>query len=140
MPSALALLLVAGLAAPPSPVAWRTDYAGAVAASQQFGCPLLVVVECPGCDWCVKLDKATWSHEGVKKVIREGYVALKIDGEEEPALAKQLWVRRYPTLIIAAPDGTILSFEEGFAEPGTMQHRLKRAVADAKVLADRSKP
>lgn len=136
----LSLLLLSSslcLAAPP--VTWRTDYAGATAMSQQFGCPLLVVVECPECTWCIALDRATWSDEGVKKVLRENYVAVRIDGEREKELAIGLWVRRYPTIILAAPDGTVLSFEDGFADPGTMQFRLKRAVADAAAMSLRRK-
>jgi hypothetical protein len=113
------------------PVAWSCDYAASLAESERTGRLLLVVFECPECIWCVKLDEHTWRNNGVRQFVADGCVALKIDGEQNQRLAKKLWVRRYPTLIIAAPDGTILSFGEGFVEPITMQLRLRRAAADA---------
>lgn len=116
-------------------IQWRSDYAAALIESKETGKPLFVYFTGAECIWCRKLEAATFRNKDVRKSLA-GFVSLKLDGAKHANLAKLLWVRRYPTLILAAPDGTILTFDEGFVEPITFKLRLKRALADTKGLQE----
>src|SRR5262249_42647979 len=56
------------------------------------------------------------------------FIPLKVDANKEPNLAKALKVQLYPTMVIAAPDGKIHAFIEGYLEVDRLDDQLKRAV------------
>lgn len=125
-----ASILMMTSAAPAQEIKWRHDYAAALKESQEKNRPIFVDFYTSHCIWCVKLDAATFKDASVADLLNERFIPLKLDGHKDPRLAQALWVRRYPTMVLAAPDGTILSHEEGFVESGTFQNRLRRALAE----------
>jgi len=128
--SAVASILMIGNGASAQEVKWRRDYASAVKESQEKNRPIFVDFYTSHCFWCVKLDAGTFKDASVAELLNERFIPLKLDGHKDARLAQALWVRRYPTMVMAAPDGTILSIEEGFVEAPTFQNRLRRALAD----------
>jgi outer membrane protein assembly factor BamD (BamD/ComL family) len=61
--------------------------------------------------------------------MNEKFVPLKIDANRDPALAQQLHVNLYPTLVLAAPDGQILGRVEGYRDATQFHEYLQRALA-----------
>src|SRR5262249_16864097 len=59
------------------------------------------------------------------------FVALKLDANNEPALARALKVQVYPTMVLAGADGKIHAFIEGYLDAERLNESLKRAVAAA---------
>ncbi len=61
------------------------------------------------CGWCRRMDQLTYTDQDVKKVLNDGYVAIKVNGQSkekvnveekkitETELARKFWVRSYPT-------------------------------------------
>jgi protein disulfide-isomerase len=127
---ALSLLFAVASVAPAQEIQWRHDYAAALKESQEKNRPLFVDFYTSQCIWCVKLDAATFKNPGVVDFLNTHFIPLKLDGHRHAKVAGLLWVRRYPTMVLAAPDGTVLSFDEGFVEPITFHLRLRRALAD----------
>ena len=69
------------------------------------------------CGPCKKLDAVTWKDEAVVKWLTERTVPLKIDAEQEEALAGRFKLDAYPSLVFVQPDGKELGRLVGFKEP-----------------------
>jgi tetratricopeptide (TPR) repeat protein len=128
---ALAGIAPPGVAGPPAAITWRTDYNTARKEAQDKGLPLLVVVGTDNCFYCRKLEANTFTDPNVAAIIAGGFVPLKVDANREPALAKALKVQVYPTMVLAAPDGKIHAFIEGYVEGDRLADHLKRTVTAA---------
>lgn len=115
-------------------VVWRTDYNSARKEAQEKGLALLVVIGTDDCYYCRKLENGPLKDAGIGTLIGGGFVPLKLDATRAPELAKALKVQVYPTMVLAAPDGKIHAFIEGYVEADRLSEQLKRttnAVATA---------
>ena len=113
-------------AAAPTGLVWRTDYNSARKEAQEKGLPLLVVIGTDDCFYCRKLESGPLKDAGIANLIGGGFVPLKLDATRAPELAKALKVQVYPTMVLAAPDGKIHAFIEGYLETDRLAEQLKR--------------
>jgi thioredoxin-like negative regulator of GroEL len=107
---------------------WRTDYNAARKEAQEKGLPLLLVVGTEDCFYCRKLEATTMRDPVINGLIANGFIAVKLDANREPALAKALRVQVYPTMLLAGSDGKIHAFIEGYLEPDRFAEHLKRTI------------
>ncbi len=101
---------------PPPAFTWRTDYNAARKEATERGLPLLIVVGSDNCFYCRKLEGSTLLDRRVTALLGGHFVPVKINATRQPALASALKVQGYPTTVLAAPDGKILGFLEGYEE------------------------
>lgn len=127
--------LIALLAAPvPSgaeEIPWRTDYAAARREALEKNRPIVMDLSTENCFWCKKLDAVTFRDPAVVQLLRERFVAMKIDASQQAALAQALGVQSYPTLVFAAPDGKILGKHAGFVDPQRFMQQLQKALTES---------
>src|SRR5690606_8386497 len=90
--------------------------------------PLLLVVGTDNCFYCRKLEANTFRDPAVSAYLADGFVPLKIDANRDPALARALKVKAYPTMVLAGPDGKVHAFIEGYLEADRLTEHMKRAV------------
>jgi thioredoxin-related protein len=88
----------------------------AYARNQQEPRKIFVDVYTDWCGWCKKMDKVTFSDEKVAAYVNENYYAVKLNAESdrefemagetmsERAVARQLGVRSYPTIVFIHED------------------------------------
>jgi tetratricopeptide (TPR) repeat protein len=142
--TASALWLVQPVAAQPArpapapaaaPFAWRTDYNAARKEAAEKGLPLMVVIGTDDCFYCRKLEGGPLKDRAVVALLTAEFVPLKLDATRAPELAKALKVQVYPTTVLAAPDGKIHAFIEGYVEADRLSEQLKRT-ATAVATAD----
>lgn len=119
----------------PAQLTWRTDYNTARKEAQEKGLPLLVVIGTEDCFYCRKLEGGPLKDPAITKLIGDGFIPLKLDASRAPDLAKALKVQLYPTTVLAAPDGKIHAFIEGYVEADRIAEQLKRT-ATAVATAD----
>jgi tetratricopeptide (TPR) repeat protein len=110
-------------------ITWYTDYQAARKEANEKGLPLLVVVGTDNCFYCRKLEAGPLRDPAITKLLGDGYVALKLDATGNPELAKALKMTLYPTTVLAAPDGKIHTFIEGYVEADRLAEQLKRTTA-----------
>src|SRR5262249_13254813 len=115
----------------PAPVVWRTDYNAARKEAQEKGLPLFIVVGTENCFYCRKLESTTLRDSRVVGMLGGGIIPLKIDANQQPALAQALKVHVHATTVLAGPHGKIHGFVEGYLDADRMAEQMKRAVAAA---------
>ncbi|HEY1187715.1 MAG TPA: thioredoxin family protein [Gemmata sp.] len=109
-------------------ITWHTDYNTARKEAQDKGLPLLIVVGTDNCFYCRKLEAGPLRDPALAPMLATGFVPLKLDATRSPELAKALKVQLYPTTVLAAPDGKIHAFIEGYIETERLAEQMKRTV------------
>lgn len=109
-------------------IKWRTEYNAARKEAQEKGLPLLIDFMTQNCFWCKELDNKTFKDAGVTSALNEKFVPLKVDAEREPGLASMLGISSYPTVVIAAPEGKVISSVVGFKDVPTFNDLMQRAL------------
>jgi thiol-disulfide isomerase/thioredoxin len=104
---------------------WRTDYNTARKESQQTGLPILLQIGSENCLYCKKMDATTIRDPAIMAQL-QNFIPLKVDGNREPQLVKLLKVQLYPTTVLAAPDGTIHAFIQGYVAVDQFKEQLNR--------------
>ena len=127
---AIALSAAPGLRADDA-VRWRTDYAAARAEAHQKNAPLVVVVGTDDCIYCRKQDATTFRDPALADLLNRQAVIVKVNGAKEPAFVQALKIQIYPTTVIAAPDGKIVSFLQGYVTADQLRDHVKGAVIEA---------
>lgn len=121
----LLFTLAAGIPVAAQALSWRTDYNSARREAAEKGRPLLLDFGTESCFWCKKLDATTFRDPTVVELITNQFIALKIDAEREVKLTQGLQIHSYPTLLLAAPDGKIITVIEGYLEPAKLLEHLQ---------------
>jgi len=95
----------------PAAFTWERNYeAGLRQAGQRQRFVLLEfqTAGCPACDW---MDREVFSQPRVARAL-EGWVPIRVDGNQNPRLAVQYGVEAFPSFRILSPDGKLVT---GFA-------------------------
>lgn len=132
VPKFLAALMVAAFAIAASfsqSPAWRTDYAQARREATNKNKPILLEFVSENCVWCRKLESTTLSDPAVTSLLNEQYIPIKVDPHRDAEIIQRLQISSYPTLLLAAPDGRILTIVEGYVETNKLLTQLQVAVA-----------
>src|ERR1051326_6143435 len=126
--SALTLMLPAVRGQGPA-LAWRTDYNAARREATEKKRPVLLDFVTENCFWCKKLDSTTLRDPTVIALLNDQFVPIRIDAEREPTLAQRLQISSYPTMLLAAPDGRIITIVEGYLEANKLLAQLNATIA-----------
>lgn len=125
----LIALAAFGVTASAQAPAWRQDYNSVRREATDKQRPILLDFGTENCFWCKRLDATTFRDPSIVNLINEQFVPLKVDGDREATLAQKLQIQSYPTLVLASPDGKILTFIEGYLEPAKLMPHLQAAVS-----------
>lgn len=133
------VLLTAVLPAMGQDVECRRDYRKAREEARATGRPLVLDFSTEQCVWCRKLEATTFRDPAVNTLLARSFVALRVDALRQPNLTRALKIDHYPTLVFAAPDGTILGRQVGYVDAGRFRAQLERALASVpgQAAADR---
>ncbi len=124
------LLLGPGLAHAQAPaVQFRHDYNETRREADRAGLPVLIYVTSDSCYYCMKMQQETFSDPAVARLMNEKFVPLKINAAQSPMLADALKVRSYPTIIMASPEGKILSTTIGYVGAAGFYDTLQNVCA-----------
>jgi tetratricopeptide (TPR) repeat protein len=111
------------------PVAWRADYDSARKEAADKGRPLFLEFQTDECFHCRRLENGPFKDPAVVSLLNERYVPLRVDAAKSPRLTEALRIQAYPTMIIAATDGKIIAFVEGYVEARVLVEHLQRSLA-----------
>ena len=99
---------------------WLTDYAPALAESARQERPLFILFESDHCLWCQRQERE------LSQVDLSGCVLLKVRAEQSSLLVPHFGVNCYPTIVVAAHDGTVRDHLIGFKHAETVREAVRR--------------
>ena len=99
---------------------------------------ILVDFETDWCVWCDRLDKDTYTDEGVMEFAEHNLISIKIDAEKNdgPEQKKKYRVRGYPTILLLDPSGNELDRIVGYRPPKEFLEELIRIKGGENTLTD----
>jgi TolA-binding protein len=109
-------------------IQFRSNYGDARQEAEKKGLPIVLYLTTDNCMWCQRLVAETFGDPAVAKVMNTRYVPLKIHAAQEPGLIQTLKVTSYPTVILAGPDGKILTTIQGFKDAVRFHDDLQRVL------------
>ena len=129
-----AALLVAGATwaaetPPADPIAWQPWSDGVFVRARREHKFVLLDLEAVWCHWCHVMAETTYRDPAVVALMKERYLAVRVDQDARPDLASRYEDYGWPATVIYAPDGTEIVKKQGYIEPAGMV-RLLRAVID----------
>jgi tetratricopeptide (TPR) repeat protein len=110
-------------------IEWRADYDAARKEAADKARPLFLEFQTEDCYHCRRLEAGPFRDPAVIALVNERFVPLRIDANKSPRLTEALRIQAYPTMIIAAADGKILAFLEGYQDARPLHDHLQRALA-----------
>lgn len=127
---ACSLLAVAVPAAPAQEIKWRTDYNAARKESETKNLPLFIDFYRPACPPCERMEQITFRDPRILSALNEKFIPLRINGLEEVGLATRLNIDRFPTIVMATPEGRIAGDPlVGYKEADFLHDQLNRLLS-----------
>ena len=111
-------------------IQWRNFTDAAFAEAKRDGKLLILDLEAVWCHWCHVMEEKTYSNSDVKKIIKDNYIALKVDQNNRPDLARRYQEWGWPATIFFNADGTELVKRAGYIPPEKMTKLLQAIVDD----------
>ena len=104
---------LADVAAPASPIAWRTNLDAALAEAKQSGKPVLVDFSAVWCPPCLAMKHDTWTDGEVARAVSASTIPVLIDIDADPATASRFGIEAIPAVLMLDGNGRVLR-TEGF--------------------------
>lgn len=117
-----------GAKAPPA-IQWRAWNAKLFRDAKQTRRYILLDLHARWCHWCHFMDKRTYAHPEVRRVVDAGFLATRVDQDANPDLAARYGDWGWPATIIFDPDGKEIAKLQGFQRPSLMYHILYTVLA-----------
>jgi uncharacterized protein YyaL (SSP411 family) len=91
---------------------------------------VLLDLEAVWCHWCHVMDDSTYSDPQVIALIRDKYIAVRVDQDSRPDLANRYEDYGWPATVIFKWDGSELAKRRGYIPPKPMASMLQAFAGD----------
>ena len=85
---------------------------------------ILIYGKINSCPWCQKMDNFSFTDPAVAQLVSEDYVAVKVDIQQETALANRYQISEIPSLIILDARNKELKRFYGYTSPQSLLSKL----------------
>ena len=119
-----------GQAGESGPIAWRGWGDRIFQQARQEEKFVLLDLEAVWCHWCHVMDQVTYRDAAVVELVRENFIAVRVDQDADPALSHRYEDYGWPATVVFAPDGTEIVKRRGYIPPDIMASLLAAIVAD----------
>ena len=104
----------------PPPIEWRPWNKKLFDDAKQTKRFVILDLNAKWCHWCHFMEKRTYAHPDVRRMIDTGYLATKVDQDANPDLATRYGDWGWPATIIFDPNGKEVAKLRGFQRPSRM--------------------
>jgi hypothetical protein len=91
---------------------------------------VILDLEAVWCHWCHVMNGVTYSDPAVIRLIREKYIAVRVDQDSRPDLANRYEDYGWPATVIFKWDGSELAKRRGYIPPKPMASMLQAFIDD----------
>lgn len=91
---------------------------------------ILLDLEAVWCHWCHVMDQKTYANPEVADLIKQHFIAVKVDQDARPDLSTRYEEYGWPATIFFAADGTEIVKRRGYIAPERMLKLLQAIVED----------
>lgn len=110
--------------------------------------PILLDGAAEWCHWCHVMDATTYTDPEVGRLLRESFIAVRVDVDQRPDIAERYGDWGWPATILLSPDARELGKYRGYLPPGELRgilqavltQRASGETAPSNPLADRAPP
>ena len=117
-------------AAPGDSIAWQPWSDAVFERARREGRFVLLDLEAVWCHWCHVMDRTTYRDPRVVKLVRERYIAVKVDQDSHPELSRRYEEYGWPATVVFAADGAEIAKRRGYLSPEIMLSYLEHIVRD----------
>lgn len=117
--------------APKDGVFYAVSFDKALSLSKEQGKPVMVDFYADWCGPCKLLDSTTWKDPEVIRWLDSKVIAIKIDVDKHPDLAKRFRIESIPALVFIKADGKEMGRVEGYRKPGEFQEAAQEVLSSA---------
>jgi len=71
--------------------------------------PVLLSISASWCRWCHEMDKQTYSHSEVTALLKENFIAVRVDSDQRPDINVRYNQGGWPSTVFLTPSGQILT-------------------------------
>jgi hypothetical protein len=86
---------------------WQSWGAEAFARARREDKPMLLALVAPWCEHCARMDRTTYAQDDVVRLVRERFVAVRVDSDRRPDINERYNLGGWPTTAFLTPDGVI---------------------------------
>jgi uncharacterized protein YyaL (SSP411 family) len=106
---------------------WQQFEPDALARARSEDRPILLVLTKPWCTHCRALLEETMRDAGVVKIVRDRFIAIRVDAERRPDVNERYGSGSWPTVAYLTPDGALIA-NDGFLTADVLTERLQRVL------------
>ena len=108
-------------------VAWQSSLQEAHRLSVEQNKPMMLVFGAPWCHYCKKLETTTLADPSLVRYVNQNFIAVHVDVDDQPRVAKILEVESLPCTVILSPEADLLGRFQGFKQPAPFYSELSKA-------------
>ena len=91
---------------------------------------VILDLEAVWCHWCHVMEEETYQDKLVTQLIKDKYIAVRVDQDASPDLSSRYGDWGWPATIIFGPDGTEIVKRQGYIPPIRMASLLQAIIDD----------
>ena len=119
----------------PDEIKFETNFDEARAAAEKSDKDIIIDFYTDWCRWCDSLDANTYS-DSLVRTLTSDIIFVKINAEEDTAIAQQFGVSGYPTVVIAKPNGEEIDRIWGYLPPTEFYNQVQLYLQGKETLED----
>ncbi len=107
-----------------SGIEWK-DYTPGMALARKENKSIFLYFHAPWCTYCTKLKKTTFKDEQVLAYLKENFISIQVNTDENKPLANKWRVKGLPTLWFLESTGNKINSMPGYIDAGQLLQVLK---------------
>lgn len=123
--AAVALLATTSSAHAAEEIPWSTNIEASLQQARASGKPVLMEFTASWCVYCKRMEKTTFVDPQVVQTVRQNFVAVRVDADQNKALVADLAIKGLPAILIVSPDLQIIERISGFQTPEALVPKLQ---------------
>lgn len=99
--------------------------------ARREGKPILLDGAAEWCHWCHVMDATTYTDPEIGALLRDSFIAIRVDVDERPDIAERYGDWGWPATILLSPDAEELGKYRGYLPPEELRDILRKVLAHA---------